>query len=332
MHELPIDLRTAMPSSFKAFLCIFLLSFLTACQTTRERPLDADTATAAGMMTGSRTTEAACAKRLSTVWAVAGGRAECIRYFAAGLDPAKPYALVHFHGDVAAVRISSGELLRPAPIYETYVAGMDKRVGALSDRFKQPVIYIGRPGALGSSGYHGDRLGRVNRLLLNDALDKIKAKHGLDYYTLSGQSGGGTVVADLLTMRRDIRCAALGAAAASLRETIRQSAGYAGPDRLSHLLDDPADRIDEIVRDDARIIYMLGDREDHVVRIDAQRSFAVRARRLGHRVEIVATRSVGGRAHGTALHAITAAALCVAGASPEEIGKAVAEIGGGKQS
>jgi hypothetical protein len=212
-----------------AFFMILIL--LSGCQTGRDRPLHLDTMTIDGVMRGSRTTEARCVDALSSVWVAVGKRAECIHYFAAGLQDHNDVLLVHFHGDVGASRIGSGDMVRVDPRYENFAGQMDKIANKQATETGLPFIWIGRPGTFGSSGFHGDKLQLVNRQLLNAALDKIKNRHSVTAFALSSQSGGGTVVASILTMRQDIRCAVLGAAAASLRK--RSMPTVPGPDRIA---------------------------------------------------------------------------------------------------
>ena len=175
-----------------------------------------------------------------------------------------------------------------------------------------------------SSGYHGDRLRRGNRDLLSAALDRIREKYHIDRFAVSGQSGGGTMVGELLAMRTDIRCAALGASAASLKATIYRGAGDARS--ISHLIDDPFDRIGEISRDPNRTIIILGDLDDNVVNYDAQRAYGVHLRKRGHRVIVIKIKGRGANAHGSSQQAIFAAGACAHGKSEAELRRIVGRV------
>jgi hypothetical protein len=67
------------------------------------------------------------------------------------------------------------------------------------------------------------------------------------------------------------------------------------------------------------VIYILGDRDDNIVKFSAQRSFAIEARNAGHRVVVIPTNSPGNMNHSTSLLAIAAAAACAKGLPPDGI-------------
>lgn len=287
-----------------------VLLAISACRS--ERPLGVDTFTTQGLMSGSRSTRAACAGRDGVVWAeLADGAGECLRYFASGLETDKnPIVLAFFHGDVGKVRIHPAEFVRPPSVYRFTPALLRAAVEKWAGEADIPVIFLSRPGVLGSTGYHGERLLMKNRRLLNAGLDALKRRHAISRWALAGNSGGGMVVASLLAMRGDIACAVLGSAAASLKELIYSANPNIPYGRLDSLIDDPFDQIDAIPRDEARTIIVIGDQGDEVVDFNSQRSFAIAVGQAGHKVIAVPLKAKDSRKHNMAGSAVAIAAAC----------------------
>ena len=64
---------------------------------------------------------------------------------------------------------------------------------------------------------HQQRRSPIESMLMSAALDEIKKRHGISSLSVAGQSGGGHVVASLLTMRSDIDCAVAASSPSSPR-------------------------------------------------------------------------------------------------------------------
>src|ERR687889_1026744 len=72
-----------------------------------------------------------------------------------------------------------------------------------------PVVLLARPGMHGSSGDHArDRHTTDEVELVDDALTRLRQRHGFRDLSLVGFSSGGAVVANLLARRGGVPCAA----------------------------------------------------------------------------------------------------------------------------
>lgn len=184
-------------------------------------PLNADTFTPEGILSGSEMTEAACRRHDDTaVWVDVEGRGECLRYFHHGLKATSAMVHVWFHGDMMK------EIPDGPPLW-SYRKWTPDRVQGIASRqgrkFGTPFIFATRPGTLGSSGYHLNRRENRNTMIVVHAIEAIKRRHQIDRFTLFGQSGGGHLVAALLAFRDDIECAVItsGVVSVRARRTVR---------------------------------------------------------------------------------------------------------------
>ena len=292
----------------------------------------ADTATRGGLARGAAATEAGCRALPDGLWVGAGGggRRECLRHAAAGLERARGRtALVHVPGDAAGVayRFAGGRpWVDAAGGYQEEAASAAARraaAEALSAALGgPPVVLLARPGMHGSSGDHArDRHTRAEVELVDAALTELRRRHGFRDLALSGFSSGGAVVANLLARRGDVRCAALASAPLDLAAFYRGPDGAALPDEWALREGELADpmRTVRAVRPDVEIL-VLGDRRDRKVPASAWGAWAAAARRAGLRVaeaEVGALDPDGpagaGGHHATAAFALEAAAACAAG-------------------
>ncbi len=140
--------------------------------------------------------------------------------------------------------------------------------------------------------------------LVNAAIDGIKAKHRIGRFDLSGQSSGGRLVAILLTMRSDIRCAVSASGGLAQRQLFQLRAW-----RWKRFIVDPISIVDKIVPDADRRIFLLGDQWDQIVPFEIQQSYHDALVAAGHRPLLIATR---GKARGKNYHGLTDVALRVA--------------------
>lgn len=148
---------------------------------------------------------------------------ECIRYYQYGLTAtrsANKLAIVYFSGDVWTSSGVTSSYLKQRP--------QDKQNEAVSWSMKlgnKPYIFVARPGIYGSSGVHKGARKPLESLLMTVALDKIKQRHNIQNFVLTGQSSGGHVVAALISRRQDVICAvpASGPASPQLRATLTKA-------------------------------------------------------------------------------------------------------------
>lgn len=250
----------------------------------------ADTFSREGLISGATATETACRALPDGLWVSAGDRHECLRYATGGtLGPGRT-ALIYIPGDPGGASYSflgrmpaiqrASEHYELSPETRTY--GADTLSGAMGGL---PVILMARPGMHGSSGNHArDRHSEAEVALLNDALTQLRQRYGFTSLTLFGFSSGGTVVANLLGRRTDIRCAVIGSAPLDLVRYYQRHDGQTS-DYFAMRRDDLANPMDSVgsIRSDA-VIFVIGDRRDRNVPADAWGSWVAAAKRASLQV------------------------------------------------
>ena len=273
---------------FRVALIIFVFPLLNGCVTSSE---GANTFTAAGRDSGSKLTEMDCKPSSWSVWVVVDGKGDCVRYFSAGLKTSNPLVHVWFHGD--RMRQKRGPYERNTPEFLQISAANTYK------QFDIPYIRISRPGTYGSSGYHGDRRLPRESKIINAALSELKKKYKIQKFALSGQSGGGHVVASLLTMRSDVSCAVITSGVTAVRHRIELKKWTA--DATGHNgYFDPIDHVGKIQNLPGLRIFVVGDPSDTNVEFDTQESFFDALRQRGLKAWLVRGKARGGKHHSLA--------------------------------
>jgi pimeloyl-ACP methyl ester carboxylesterase len=221
-----------------------------------------DPAAAVGGITIPRDRCADLERQETGAWVQVDGEGYCLRYYASGLKPApgpNPVVAGWLHGDVM------GKHEGPADKHmkDLGVNAMVDQERELSQRFGVPFIFLARPGSYGSAGRHFTMRSRVIEGKLIDAfLDALKARYGVESWALGGHSGGGTLVAQMLTERTDLRCAIISSGAANFRAylTAHHSPGADSPVNL-----DPYSDIGKIQTAGDQRIFVIGDPRDENV-------------------------------------------------------------------
>ncbi|MBP2300209.1 alpha/beta hydrolase family protein [Azospirillum picis] len=256
--------------------------------------------------------------RETASWVVVDGRGECLRYYAAGLRPApgpNPVAAAWMHGDIMGSRphqIGHQEGLS--------VAAMIDQERALAQRFGVPFLFLARPGAYGSSGRFWDlRHSPREAALMNAHLDLLKRRYGIGQWALGGHSAGGTLAAEFLARRNDLRCAVLSSAAPAYRaylEAHDAKARLARPETWF----DPYRSLDRIPTDPARRIFVIGDPRETNVLFRTQRLYFDGLVARGHAAWLVPLeRARPPRFHGLVDFGETATGLCAQGADTDTL-------------
>ena len=241
----------------------------------------------------------------------------CLRYYAAGLalDAPNPVVAAWLNGDVLgphgndARRRQSG--FGPA--------AMIAQESRLATRFGIPFIFLGRPGTYGSAGKHHTMRGRPREAALVDGmLDALKQRYRIGAWALGGHSGGGTLVAAMLARRSDLRCAVISSGAASYRAYLEARGLLAPGAPLARF--DPYDALDQVPRDPARRIFVIGDPRETNVPFSSQRRYFEGLRERGLAAWLVPLeRATDARHHGLVDFGETATGMCGAGAPTEAI-------------
>jgi len=228
---------------------------------------------------------ARCPDRNGFLWVQAAEGPSCIRYFASDDIDGARIAIVQFSGDRDGV-------MDQAP---TRIPGNTEELRTLDaqrsrDRAGVPWIFVARPGTYGSSGDHRKRRQLVEFHALDAALDALMQRHRLQRIVIVGHSGGATAGAALLTLGRTrVACAVLTSGAYGLLERARML-GRSKDGRTdttgSTQFYDPLDHVNGIVRDPARRIVLIGNREDRNTPYALQERFADAVAKAGHRIEL----------------------------------------------
>ncbi len=243
---------------------------------------------------------------------------ECIAYYATPGQPTVKTTVMYFNGDVP------DEFFRRRGALEAHQKELNATARFLAERQGVRIVFVARPGTFGSSGDHDLRGERREMMVMNAAVDAIKARLGLTDLVLAGQSRGSQVAAALLTMgRRDVRCAVLGSGSLFTVENERRFQLSKGRQvsevSLRNIFFDPSAYLAEIVGDAGRRIFILGDRADTITPFDQQMAFGQRLKELGHHAVTFEIRAQGREMHGATHLALPAAAMCAKGASDEQI-------------
>lgn len=247
---------------------------------------------------------------------VARGREFCLRIYAAGLVAgANPTVAVWMNGDVLGPRGDD------ASKHQAGVgpAAMVAETGALAERWGVPVVFLARPGTYGSSGRHHVLRGRpIEADVIAAALDALKARWRIGRFVLAGHSGGGTLVAEMLTRRADVGCAVVSSGASAHRAYL-ESRGLIAPAAPSDRFD-PYGSIRRIPTDSRRRIFVLGDPRETNVPFATQKLWADAVAARGHDVTLVPlAKATDARRHGLVDFGRTAMAMCAAGRPTAEI-------------
>ncbi|MBI5165921.1 MAG: hypothetical protein HY985_18730 [Magnetospirillum sp.] len=254
---------------------------VSACRTVGG---DGDTFDPAVMSTGTAGRPEQCTDSEHDAWVVVDGIGECLRYWHGGsLAAGSQDVVIWLHGDLLETRYSRvlGLTVHPIGGAAGSAAEQQARARRRAEAYGLPFVYLGRPGAMGSTGQHGAYRRKREHQLVNAALDVIGQRYGIARFHLAGHSGGGHVVASLLPLRRDIGCVVLSSGALALK-MMHSLRGIGG--RMPGLEDmhDPYETIAGIPRPSDLRIFVVGDRRDRIVPHFSQRLYyeGLRARGL----------------------------------------------------
>jgi len=282
----------------------------------------ANTFTVEGRDNGHVMQKSDCRWGNTSVWVIVEGKGDCVRYFPGGVNAENELVHVWFHGD--RMRQSEAKYNRLTP----------KRLARIAqrqyERYDIPYISFSRPGVHGSSGNHGERRRPRESKIINAALDQIKSRYRVKRFVLSGQSGGGHVVASLLTMRTDIGCAVITSGVTSVYERLVErdrSVDYTGFNDYF----DPIDHVKKIAADPARRIFIVGDPEDSEVPFVTQKSYFNTLKRHGHKAWLIRGKGRGRSNHGLSRLGRKVVKWCVDGQDAASIVKRAEEAKRGKR-
>jgi len=273
---------------------------------------------------------AALEQRDTAIWVEVDGQGWCLRYYAAGLSSAAglqpgagiqpgvtpvPVVAIWLNGDVLGPK-GNDATKRQSGFGPTEMVALERGLAA---RFGVPSIYLGRPGTYGSAGKHFTLRGRpLEARLVDAALDGLKARYRIESWALGGHSGGGTLVAEMLARRADIRCAVISSGASAYRAYLEARGLIKPGETLTRF--DPYQSLDRVPADPKRRIFVIGDPRETNVPFVAQRRYFEGLTSRGHAAWLVPLeRATDARHHDLVDFGETANGLCAAGASTETI-------------
>ena len=273
------------------------------------------------LLDGKRTSRERCEVTRDAVWVQHAEGSECIRYFPSSNVAGAKTAAFFFHGDVL-----DGRFVIPGAYKDNRAGALRSLIERLANVNGVPYIFIGRPGAYGSSGRHTERRRLKEYLSLNAAVDAIKTRYGLESVHLTGQSGGAASVGALLTLGRpDVRCAAASSgvydALARARDTAEQS-GRAWRGCDVHGICDTynvTDHVDGVRASPERRIFIIGDPSDVNTAFKYQQAFADKLKAAGHDVTVVEAEATGPQRHVLTFMANRVTGWCNAGYDADRI-------------
>jgi hypothetical protein len=272
---------------------------------------------------GITITREACAEfeKLETaIWVDVAGVGACLRYYAAGLRAApgpNPIVAAWMHGDLTGPDGKNADKHQKG----LGVAAMIEQERRLSERYGVPFIFLARPGGYGSSGWHWKIRHRWQEAAFVEAqLDGLKKRYGIQEWALGGHSGGGTLTAEMLGRRQDIRCASISAGAGAFRAAL-VALGSKKAQTTSHPeWFDPSRLIDKMQVRPGQRIFGVGDPRDASVPFSAQQLYFKALAEKGHAAWLVGLERAPGPAHHSMVdYGETALGLCAQGASTDSI-------------
>ena len=206
-----------------------------------------------------------CAKLESqetAVWVVVQGKGYCLRYYAYGLKPGREGNAVvagWLHGDV----VGGSHPKHAGHQQGLGVSAMIAQERGLSERYKVPFIFLARPGAYGSAGYHPTMASTpLEADLVAAQVAAITGRYGVRSWALGGHSGGGTLVADLIARRKDVRCAVISSGAPA-HSAYLEAWGASGEIKAFGL--NPIDQVRAITPSRTRVVVMGDPRDRNVL-------------------------------------------------------------------
>lgn len=255
-----------------------------------------------------------CRAAKDRIWVQAAGSVECIAYVAAKSEPPSDTALVFLNGDVP-----DAELAKEAS--DDVRQANAKQASNSAQKFGMTVIIVGRPGLMGSTGFHqlGGFAGDAD--IITHAIDALKTKIGVRRVALAGQSGGSRLIAQILILgRSDVMCAAMGSGAYGvprLKSGGTISTNIWGQAGRHYMV--PLQEIDRMTVEKTRRLFVIGDPADRIAPFAEQRDWFNSLVARNHQALLIETSGGGTDHHGAARAALMAAANCALAKSDSEI-------------
>lgn len=292
-------------------------------------PPGVKTFSAKDVIEGTKVTREQCAALPKAVFVEAFGDGICIRYYLHGSARGRK-AVVFFTGDVLGLSKSGAREVEPGYLTQA-PEFIDIASRVWGERLGAPVIYFGRMGMTGSSGWHGDRRTALEAEVTRKALDAIAAREGTTGFHLAGQSGGALLVPAVLAARDDVGCAVIASGPLDFRAFAKaygitfRTAGKRA--HLDPVAEAPRVAARTVGADPARL-FLLTDPADRAVPAKFQTPYVAAIDKAGGRALQILTGGRGAEHHALIEKALFVTGDCIAGRSDAEIAKAWQGRGG----
>lgn len=260
-------------------------------------------------------TKTQCQALANSVWVEVDGKGDCLRYWSSGMTKDTPCAVFYIHGDRLWLGKTTSYDDNNAAVQQEYAV---KAAASLGMGF----VKIARPGLYGSSGAHSASRQMREMNLVAGAIREIITRYNVHRYGFTGQSGGGSVAAYLLTQFPDVQCVAFTAACLSLEGLKRAGQKEGGYDYGAPGIYDPIAHLPELKLNARRRLFVIGDENDKSALFPNLVEYYQAAKSAGHKVTLI--RSTGSNNHvldATGQHAV---AWCLHGVSTSEIMRRIA--------
>lgn len=286
-------------------------------------PQGVKTFSAKDVIEGTKVSREQCAALPKTVFVEAYGEGICIRWYLHGSAKGKR-AVVFFTGDVLGLSKTGQREVEPGYLTQA-PEFIDIASRVWTDRLGTPVIYFGRMGLNGSSGWHGDRRTQLEAEVTRRALDAIKTREGLTGFHLAGQSGGAMLVPAVIAERDDVGCAVIASGPLDFRKfTAAYGITFRTTGKRAHL-----DLMAEAPKVAARTtgaqgtrLFLLTDPADTAVPAKFQTPYVAAIEAAGGKALQITTGGRGPEHHALIEKALFVTRDCIAGKSDAEIDKA----------
>ncbi len=266
---------------------------------------------------GTTSDAASCAALPYAVWVTSVGAPECIRYYYSEIGGHGGRALVFFNGDFT-YRGPDG-LAAVDPDYSRLGPLDLQRIAETRSRdYGGPMVYLARPGTLGSSGQElSVRHSPREVALISAAIAEIRRRHGIMTFDLVGHSGGGLIVGALVAERSDIGCAVTSSGVLAARAwSMEKLSG--DPASVSYLYD-PLDHVKDIHPGPDFRYFILTDAQDTTVPLASTRAYLAALADAGIPFVHIGLTAADEAHHDLALHGFRAAIACAHGQTEAQI-------------
>ena len=281
------------------YIVLFIIFVFTGCASSIG---NADTFTPEGLKSGFKMTKDMCQFEGTGIWMVASDNCECIRYFHAGLKDKNHIVHIWFHGDAlntywkGPVGLGTKDYTEVLSYKDSAPDNLQQYANREYAKFGIPYIRFSRPGVYGSSGDHNQRRRPREVEIVNAALDALKKKYNIESFILSGQSGGGHLVASLLSIRKDISCAVITSGVVAVAERVKFKGWHADVTGYADYYD-PLKHINDIILNIDRPIFVVGDPRDTNVPFSTQETYYKELKKAGHRTFLIKANALGEQHH-----------------------------------